>query len=397
MSRHRRERGGLLTGIVGFVVALALGASAFVVLERVPVLAPQFQALLSHDAESGEVVELPDVQGFLETMPAPMADVTRGLSYELLSSDQQSLYNQIAAAIDARQQTVSLGFASVEDVDAAFTALSYDHPEYFWLEGYEYVVYPARIDLSPRTNCAYDEIDGIQAAIEERVQQVLATIPADTSTYQRVRAIYTWIIENTDYSLEASNNQNVRSVFLGGSSVCGGYARAFQLLCHRLGIPCAYVTGTLAGGGTHAWNLVTIDGVQTYVDVTWGDPTYADGSSSRTNYDYLCLTTDEISRDHFAGDPAADALPYCADASYDGCVLAGTYMDIFDSAVMQERISAAVAEGRGTVTFKFANDTGFGAALDYIASSGIFIGDLGWVGAFTYTGNDTLRTVTLWW
>ncbi len=52
-----------------------------------------------------------------------------------------------------------------------------------------------------------------------------------------------------------------------GKGVCEDYARSVMALCKVAGIPCTYETGW-AYNAPHAWNKVTIDGVDYYSDLT---------------------------------------------------------------------------------------------------------------------------------
>ena len=59
------------------------------------------------------------------------------------------------------------------------------------------------------------------------------------------------------------------------SVVCEGYAKAFKVLCDKVGIPCVLVSGqgvTSSGAGAHMWNYVQMEDKQWYlVDATWDD------------------------------------------------------------------------------------------------------------------------------
>lgn len=68
------------------------------------------------------------------------------------------------------------------------------------------------------------------------------------------------------------------SMGLKNRAVCGGYAQAFQYLLQQAGIEAAYVTGyadsesgTLSEQGSHAWNIVKLDGEWYEVDSCWDD------------------------------------------------------------------------------------------------------------------------------
>lgn len=118
-------------------------------------------------------------------------------------------------------------------------------------------------------------------------------IGASMSDYEKVRAIYEWIIMETDYDygvaaasfdgdLVKYNAFYLEGVFNDGQAVCDGKAKAFSLLCGMEGIRAIRVTGdaiTQASpeGTAHAWNKVLVDadgdGVREWyaVDTTWGD------------------------------------------------------------------------------------------------------------------------------
>ena len=51
-------------------------------------------------------------------------------------------------------------------------------------------------------------------------------------------------------------DQSAYSALVQGRSVCAGYARAFQYICQRLGIPAYYCAGS--SGEDHAWNIVKL-------------------------------------------------------------------------------------------------------------------------------------------
>ena len=75
------------------------------------------------------------------------------------------------------------------------------------------------------------------------------------------------------------------------------------------------VTGDVNGEG-HAWNIVFLDGDWYYIDPTWGDASYQREEGEETpaltetvNYDYFCVTTQEIERTHSMDDN--QLLPVC--------------------------------------------------------------------------------------
>ena len=109
------------------------------------------------------------------------------------------------------------------------------------------------------------------------------------------------------YNVSNSLNQSAYSALATGSSVCAGYARAFQMVCLQAGIPCYYITGT-SKGENHAWNIVQINGAYYNVDLTWDDCiAEATGFSS---YHYFNKNDLEFSFDH-SRSPLSSQLMSC--------------------------------------------------------------------------------------
>lgn len=143
--------------------------------------------------------------------------------------------------------------------------------------------------------------------IESARTSCLSGISDLSDEYEKIKYIYTYLIDNVDYDLDAPDNQNIYSALVGKRSVCAGYAKSCQYLLQQLGIYCIYVTGqtTDPNGGVadHAWNIVQCNGQYYYVDTTWGDPIFLgeDNGYQIPNliaYDYLCCSEKELEKTH---------------------------------------------------------------------------------------------------
>lgn len=78
-----------------------------------------------------------------------------------------------------------------------------------------------------------------------------------------------------EYDLEFSENcYNIYGALVNGEAVCQGYAEAYFYLLEKVGIKNILCPSAEMG---HVWNIVYIDGKAYHVDVTWDDPTPADG------------------------------------------------------------------------------------------------------------------------
>lgn len=108
-----------------------------------------------------------------------------------------------------------------------------------------------------------------------KAQQVVEEVK-NKSDKEKINYFYDYILNNTDYYSNYSNDEdgkqiwsNYISVFDDNPdtlSICGGYADAFQLLCDLAGIECYKIIGYM--NELHAWNEVIFDDQTYLVDLT---------------------------------------------------------------------------------------------------------------------------------
>ncbi|MDD6811261.1 MAG: transglutaminase domain-containing protein [Lachnospiraceae bacterium] len=233
-------------------------------------------------------------------------------SYSRLTPEEQNLYNEILWAILEYQENVTLSTLDNNEIFKVFQCVLNDHPEIFYVDGYTYTQYTLadalkKITFTANYSLSQEEKEQRQQEIDNYVNQCIGGMPQGADEYTRVKYIYEYLIEHTEYDAEVEDNQNICSVFLDGRSVCQGYAKATQYLLEKVGIPATLILGTVKGGEGHAWNLVKIDGAWYYVDTTWGDASYQAISETDSypeqktpviNYDYLCVTTEQLCKTH---------------------------------------------------------------------------------------------------
>lgn len=199
--------------------------------------------------------------------------------YAMLETDMRALYNQIYAnAMDMVERFAPVADVNVNQLKTVFEAVYNDHPELFWLEtGYscKYLRSGKCVEITLKYNGAAENPEQAGEAFENRAGEILSEAETLSSAAEKERYVHDRLMESVEYSLGASMNQSAYSALVEGSSVCAGYARAFQYLMQQLGIPCYYCTGF--AGEDHAWNIVKLEDSYYNVDVTWDDtetPTY---------------------------------------------------------------------------------------------------------------------------
>ena len=308
-----------------------------------------------------------------EEIAAAGASNVGRFAYERLEQSDKRVYNEIYMTLRDLKEEYELDCKDVDEINRIFLCVMMDHPEIFWVSGYVYTRYTrgevleamgfrGAYSMDPAT------ISSRQASIDAYVNNCLAGMP-DGDDYIRIRYVYEYIIRNTVYDTESSDNQNICSVFINGRSVCQGYAKATQYLLSKVGIPCTLITGTSTGAGNHAWNLVRADGSYYYLDTTWGDANYRmeegiESDYESISYDYLCVPGYEIFRTHTPDTPVE--LPNCTAIADNYYVREGAYFTSVDEAGLRELFDRARAQGRESVSLKASDEAAYSAVRHHL-------------------------------
>ncbi len=225
--------------------------------------------------------------------------------YAMLETDLQSLYKQIYAnAMDMVQSFSPVTAVNVNQLKTVFEAVYNDHPELFWLEtGYscKYLRNGSCVEITLKYNATASNLEASRQEFESRAGTILAAAVERGSDLEKEQYVHDSLMEQVEYVVNAPMNQSAYSALVNGRTVCAGYARAFQYLMQRLGIPCYYCTGY--AGEDHAWNIIKLGEDYFNVDVTWDD-------TDTPTYDYFNKSDREFGTSHMRTGLAV-YLPAC--------------------------------------------------------------------------------------
>ena len=334
--------------------------------------------------------------------------------FDQLPSEFNEIYRELYQRLAQGEDEAEL-YARVrtEDFWTAYYAVLSDHPELFWIGSniqiQESALTGQTISYRISTTVDPQDRDRMRAQLEQAADECIAGIDSDASEYDKIRYVYEYIINTTDYSTQSDANQNIQSALLSHVSVCAGYARSFQYILHRMGMFCTYVTGHTTDGGDHAWNIVRIGDQYYNVDVTWGDPVFVgleEGSSppgSYMNYNYLCCTDEELFLTHVPDDTVP--LPSCTDDSLNYYRLNGIYYESFDYDTIHDVLMNSVWNGDDTTVMKFADQASCEEAEYELFSNNMlsepaqYLMEINGVSSWNYSyhTDELFHLITIYW
>lgn len=301
--------------------------------------------------------------------------------FKQLTEEEQRLYRELLKGIRAREKEFYLTISDDDSIDRSYHAVLKDHPEIFWVHNREKIYKTTYSDsdycvFTPGYTYTDSEIDEIQTAMEQSFQEVRALIPEDAGDYEKVRIVYTYVIDHTQYQT-GEDDQSIAGVFWKKSAVCAGYAGAVQYLLERLDIPCIYVDGSTKGSTEgHAWDIVKIGQEYYYVDATNGDqPDFLNGDAAQLEehktiiYDYLCPFPEEYEKTYTPSEELT--VPACTAKDLDFYVLNQGYFEDYSWQDIYDYCKMRLDNGAAVVRFKFGSQEAFSEACQELLDDGV--------------------------
>ena len=301
--------------------------------------------------------------------------------FKQLTEEEQRVYRELLKGIRAREKEFYLTISDDDIIDRSYHAVLKDHPEIFWVHNREKIYKTTYSDsdycvFTPGYTYTDGEIDEIQTAMEQSFQEVRALIPEDAGDYEKVRIVYTYVIDHAQYQT-GEDDQSIAGVFWKKSAVCAGYAGAVQYLLERLDIPCIYVDGSTKGSTEgHAWDIVKIGQEYYYVDATNGDqPDFLNGDAAQLEehktiiYDYLCPFPEEYEKTYTPSEELT--VPACTAKDLDFYVLNQGYFEDYSWQDIYDYCKMRMDNGAAVVRFKFGSREAFSEACQELLDDGV--------------------------
>lgn len=231
--------------------------------------------------------------------------------YGMLDEEQRAMYRQIYANALERNESFkpAISFQN-SDLKRVFEAVYNDHPELFWLEtaySSKYLQHGQCIEIILKYNETAANFKEAKQKFEAAAQEIISETEQFAKLETKEKIVHDELVETVTYNENAAMGQSAYSALVNKQSVCAGYARAFQYIMQRLGVPCYYCTGV--SEGDHAWNIIKLGGRYYNIDVTWDDTT-------PSTYDYYNKTDKEYAVTHVRTGLSVK-LPACVENASD--------------------------------------------------------------------------------
>ena len=200
-------------------------------------------------------------------------DTTYYPYYGLLDENQKQVYKQVYANVEALETTfIPVKLLTIDEIKEVMQAVYNDHPEFFYLNtsfSYKYTNDKKCLQIKLEFNELVNDLEYHKILFEKQAKTIIEDASKLETDYLKEKYVHDTIIKMVDYDTEATLSQSAYSALVNNKSVCAGYARAFQYIMIKLGIPTYYVEGITNEG--HAWNIVKLDNIYYNVDLTGGD------------------------------------------------------------------------------------------------------------------------------
>ena len=225
-------------------------------------------------------------------------------------------YDSIATAAEA--MTTSVTFANNITVDQLHTVVHCyrnDYPEHFWVDAdYTYLTNGSAVKgVTLKYTMSATQKASAQKEFNKAVDKLLEGLDGSMNQFDLEKILHDRLVLAITYK-DGTHAHDAYGAIVKHTAVCDGYARAFQLLCRKVGIRAIIAEGESDNPGSgnnvgHAWNVVQINGKFYHVDVTWDDAGEPDDEHG-IHYAWFNITSKQLTEDHILSDSGYD-IPKC--------------------------------------------------------------------------------------
>jgi len=230
---------------------------------------------------SGEEPKTSTVSGAASTEYEPVFPVNIGSEgirqpvtlHYLVPEELRETYATILDSLEKYENEINFSKPVNEDLFLRSIILVRDlNPDLFFIDWslYNYKATPDDNVTQVSFTFFYDDVPSKAETFKNKVNEIVSRANSYPNLFERELFVHDYLVNNTVYLVDNADTGTAYGALINNKARCEGYARAFQLLMLRLGIPAYSVIGT-AENERHMWNAVELYGKNYFVDVTFDD------------------------------------------------------------------------------------------------------------------------------
>ncbi len=206
---------------------------------------------------------------------------------DFLDSRSMDCEELIYNALWEERDSVALGAYRLtpQELSEHWSHVIYDNAELFYVaDRYEYkAIGDWVLSVRPMYAVQDDALELARRVYSDTLQSILDTVQPQWTDLQTALYLHDYLCSHYAYD-ESLQRYSAYELLTEGTGVCQAYTLVYDALLNACGIESSYVVSREMN---HAWNVVTIDGRQYNVDVTYDDPT-PDQLGKASHSHFLC-------------------------------------------------------------------------------------------------------------
>ncbi len=294
--------------------------------------------------------------------------------YDNLDSNAKTAYTLILPGLYKHREAIEIPEITSEEFNLLMYALSYDNPDLCCIGTQSSLKTQGnRFYYCPSYTHSEQECAAVKERLETAVSKALSGISKDAGEYEKELYVHDYICKICTYDESGDKQDKISaySVFVDGSAVCEGYAKAAKLLLDRLSVKNYLITGNAAdeSGGTqgHMWNIVTVNSQNYHLDITWDDMDSQELFDG--NHIYFNLTDEMMGKTHSDFNPAENN---CNFTDYNYGNVTKMRFEKYDAAARKSiinNIRSNYNNGKNICEFGFTSEKEYKSALNALTEN----------------------------
>ena len=290
--------------------------------------------------------------------------------YQSLNSSEKQCYIELAEILTNHETEQQVSTLESNVVQRAYDALMADEPRFFYVDHYVLTTHTrndiiVKLVFKPFYTMDWKTANDTLSQIDYTISQLVEACNQYQNDYDKAKLVFSSLVPYITYDQAMTLDQTMVGALLQQKAVCAGYASATQYILHCVGIKAGKISGNMWEGGSHAWNIVQLDGKYYHMDTTHGDATSTTMAEHEkippVHYEYFAMTQEEVLRTRNIDNTFALPLANTMNCNY--FVREGLYFTDYSVDLLKPLFIQAYHNGQNYVSFQFSDKSTYDRAI----------------------------------